>query len=467
MTSFSKAHWSSDNDNMTLSMPIAKVDKERRIVSGFATLDNLDKQDDLVPADVSLAAFEQFQGNIREMHQPVAVGKMVNFRQDKFFDPKSNKFYSGVLVDAYISKGAQDTWEKVLDGTLSGFSIGGVIKSSDDMYDSELDKAVRVIKSYELHELSLVDNPANQFANIVSIQKVNGSDEITGIITKTDVENVYWCESDALVRLASENTSTCPSCEVSMKNIGFVETKDLEKAMTIKGLLNKFIGAEGMEKSETLENSDVESENTAIGEEITKSIAENNIKEESTMAEENTNEEAVVEETATAVAEEVNSTEEPPADETVEKSVDAVDAVEETVEKSADPVEATTEEVSDSAEVVEKAADAVDSEDTLVKAVDEIKVSVTDAVGVVSELVSTIKSLNEEIASVKKSVDAVTKEVAGVKGNLDEFGKRVDGLEDETAVRKSGDLGGVVQGNTIRKGSQWGGRFLNSADLYH
>jgi uncharacterized protein YoxC len=85
----------------------------------------------------------------------------------------------------------------------------------------------------------------------------------------------------------------------------------------------------------------------------------------------------------------------------------------------------------------------------------------------VSELVSTIKSLNEEIASIKKSVDTVSQDVTGVKGNLEEFGQRVDGLEDETAVRKSGDLGGVVQGNTIRKGSMWGGRFLNSADLYH
>ena len=115
-------------------------------------------------------------------------------------------------------------------------------------------------------------------------------------------------------------------------------------------------------------------------------------------------------------------------------------------------------------ETVEKsvATESVDSE--LVKAVDEIKVSVTEAV---SELVSTIKSLNAEIADLKKGVTTVTEEVAAVKGNLEEFGKRVDGLEDETAVRKSGDLGGVVQGTQIKKGSMWGGRFLNSADLYH
>jgi hypothetical protein len=459
MTALNKAHWFSDKDNnMSLSMPIAKVDKERRIVSGFATLDNVDKQSDIVPTDVSLKAFEMFRGNIREMHMPVAVGRIVNFRQEKFFDKATDKFFNGVFVDAYISKGAQDTWEKVLDGTLSGFSIGGVIKDSEDTFDSEMDKSIRMVKEYELHELSLVDNPANQFANIVSIQKVLNNTEIDGIITKADLENVYWCESDDMVRLSSTEDTSCPSCETSMKNIGFVETKDSEKAMTIKSLLNKFVSGTDMSKSEINENSDEESENTAI--DNNESIAENNIKEENNVSEENTLvEEDTVEEVAT---EEVVA--ETPAEETVEKSVDAVDAVEETVEKSADPIEVATEEASNDVEV-EKSIAAVESSDSeLAKAIDEVKVSVTEAV---SELVSTIKSLNEEIASIKKSVDTVAEDVTGVKGNLEEFGKRVDGLEDETAVRKSGDLGGVVQGNTIRKGSMWGGRFLNSADLYH
>jgi hypothetical protein len=459
MTALNKAHWFSDKDNnMSLSMPIAKVDKERRIVSGFATLDNVDKQSDIVPTDVSLKAFEMFRGNIREMHMPVAVGRIVNFRQEKFFDKATDKFFNGVFVDAYISKGAQDTWEKVLDGTLSGFSIGGVIKDSEDTFDSEMDKSIRMVKEYELHELSLVDNPANQFANIVSIQKVLNNTEIDGIITKADLENVYWCESDDMVRLSSTEDTNCPSCETSMKNIGFVETKDSEKAMTIKSLLNKFVSGTDMSKSEINENSDEESENTAI--DNNESIAENNIKEENNVSEENTLvEEDTVEEVAT---EEVVA--ETPAEETVEKSVDAVDAVEETVEKSADPIEIATEEASNDVEV-EKSIETVESADSeIMKAIDEVKVSVTEAV---SELVSTIKSLNEEIASIKKSVDTVSQDVTGVKGNLEEFGQRVDGLEDETAVRKSGDLGGVVQGNTIRKGSMWGGRFLNSADLYH
>jgi hypothetical protein len=91
-----KAHWTTDKNSVRLSMPIGKVDVERRMVSGFATLDNIDKQDDIVTTEASLQAFKNFRGNLREMHQPSAVGKIVSFKEDKYFDPNSKKFYSGV-----------------------------------------------------------------------------------------------------------------------------------------------------------------------------------------------------------------------------------------------------------------------------------------------------------------------------------------------------------------------------------
>jgi hypothetical protein len=173
-------------------MPFSKVDKERRIVSGFATLDNVDRQSDIVTSEASMKAFSKFRGNIREMHQPIAVGKMVAFKEDKYFDPETKKFYSGVYVSAYVSKGAQTTWEKVLDGTLSGFSIGGKMNNWDDAYDEKMDSQIRVIKDYDLFELSLVDTPANQFANILSVEKVDGVQTLNGESVNVEIENVFW-----------------------------------------------------------------------------------------------------------------------------------------------------------------------------------------------------------------------------------------------------------------------------------
>ena len=111
MTNLNKAFWHSEENSIKLSMPIAKVDKEKRMVSGFATLDNIDKQSDIVPTDVSVKAFERFRGNLREMHMPIAVGRVVSFKSDKFYNKEEDRFYNGVFVNAYISKGAQDTWE--------------------------------------------------------------------------------------------------------------------------------------------------------------------------------------------------------------------------------------------------------------------------------------------------------------------------------------------------------------------
>ena len=235
-----KAQWNTEGENVRLSMPFSKVDKERRIVSGFASLDNVDRQMDIVTTEASMKAFENFRGNIREMHQPLAVGKMVSFKQDKYFDSESKKFYNGVFVSAYVSKGAQDTWEKVLDGTLTGFSIGGRMNKWDDAFDEKLDSQIRIIKDYDLVELSLVDSPANQFANIMSVEKVDGVAVLKG--DNTTLENVFWDSETGIVMVSENEKEISPTTGNEMKNIGFVEKTDNEKINMIKFLVDSAKG---------------------------------------------------------------------------------------------------------------------------------------------------------------------------------------------------------------------------------
>jgi hypothetical protein len=430
-----KAHWVTDGDNVRLSMPIGKVDVERRMVSGFATLDNIDKQGDIVTTESSINAFKNFRGNLREMHQPSAVGKIVSFKEDRYFDPNEKKFYSGVYVSAYVSKGAQDAWEKVLDGTYTGFSIGGNIKTWDDAFNEEMDKSIRVIKEYDLFELSLVDSPANQFANIVSIEKQNGHNVIGGLISKVDTENIFYDSESGMVILSDADSVNHPVTEKQMKNIGFVEKNDNEKAEMIKFLVDSAKGISTIkmtkevnpmtEAAEVLDNTKVENVEVAP---------------EAQPAE-------VVE--TPAVAEEAVVADEAPV-------VDAVDG-------SADsPVaDAAVEE-----ETVDAAVDAVaEVKEEVAKAIAGINESLTNAFG---DLAATIKSLNEQVAAVTKSVDNVTSEVNNIKGNFNEFGKRVDAVEQDTAFRKSGDLGEIVQFEPVKvQKSLWGGRFLTNADLFN
>ena len=437
VSNISKAHWDSDGENLRLSMPFNKVDKERRIVSGFASLDNLDKQMDIVTSEASMNAFAKFRGNIREMHQPLAVGKMVNFKEDKYFDPETKKFYKGVFVSAYVSKGAQDTWEKVLDGTLTGFSIGGRMNKWDDGYDEKSDSQIRIIKDYDLVELSLVDSPANQFANIVSVEKVDGVDVIKA--DATILENVFYDKENGIVISSENDSELSPVTGEQMENIGFVEKTDNEKTQMIKFLVDSAKG---------INTSKINKEVQPMTEETTVDVAVEKT-------------DAVVENVE--VAPEVDTVVETPAVE-VAKSDEVV--VAEETEKADEVVEVAAEE-----EVTEVSK----SDEAIVDSVAEIKNTLESAF---SDLVSTVKSLQAEVEMLKStkvdveaakhSFEAVAKDIASATNAFNEFGKRVELVEQDTAFRKSGDLGEIVQNQpeTVEK-SLWGGSFLKTADLFN
>jgi hypothetical protein len=430
-----KASWVTEGDNVRLSMPLTKIDEGRRIVSGFASLDNLDKQNDIVTTEASMEAFAKFRGNIREMHQPSAVGKMVSFKEEKYFDPESKKFYKGVYVSTYISKGAQDAWEKVLDGTYTGFSIGGRMNKWDDAYDEKMDKQIRIIKEYDLIELSLVDSPANQFASIMSVQKVDGVDVIKG--DETVLENVFYDKESGIVVTSQEETHVSPVTGEAMTNIGFVEKNDSEKADMIKFLVDS---AKGISTIKITKEVSPMTETTEAA--VDAVVEDVEVAPEAQPAD--------VQKTD-AVIEEVAVAEEAPVAEAVDGGADSPVA-EAAVE------EETTKEAAD---VIDDVASAVNEE--IAKAVSEIKESLTNAFG---DLAATIKSLNEQVAAVTKSVDSVTGEVNNIKGNFNEFGKRVDAVVADTAFRKSGDLGEIVQFEPVKvQKSLWGGRFLTNSDL--
>jgi hypothetical protein len=427
-----KASWVTDGDNVRLSMPLTKVDEGRRIVSGFASLDNLDKQMDIVTTEASMNAFAKFRGNIREMHQPSAVGKMVSFKEEKYFDPESKKFYKGVYVSAYISKGAQDAWEKVLDGTYTGFSIGGRMNVWDDAYDEKADAQIRIIKEYDLIELSLVDSPANQFASIMSVQKVDGVDVIKG--DETVLENVFYDKESGIVVTSEEETLASPVSGEEMQNIGFVEKYDSDKADMIKFLVDS---AKGIRTIKITKEVNPMTEATEV---LDTPVENAEVTPEAQPAE-------VIE--TPAVAEETVVAEEAPAAEAVDGSAESTDAEEAPVEE-----EKTEEAVADAV---------ADVKEEVAKALAEINASLTNAFG---DLAATVKSLHEQVAAVTKSIDNVTGEVNSIKGNFNEFGKRVDAVVADTAFRKSGDLGEIVQFEPTKvQKSLWGGRFLKSTDL--
>jgi hypothetical protein len=414
-----KSNWSSNGDNIVLSVPFTKVNREKRTVSGFATLDNIDQTGDVVTADASMKAFENFRGNLR--------------------DAKSKEFFNGVYVDAYISKGAQDTWEKVLDGTLQGFSIGGKIKESDNEVNKATGQTVRFIKDYDLMELSIVDSPANELCNILSIQKVNGQLVFKGIAAEVVTENIFYCEESDSVFISTEKTYDSPVTGKPAELIGWVESSDVNKSKEIDRILASFKktrlplpAIQTIAKQANAEGGNEVSENTE------------NVVVEDAVAEAAAPEAAVE---TPAVAEDA-AVENAPAEDAV------ADASAETLEKAADVSEVEVDETD------------------FAKMLGDLKGFFAETLNKASEANSAqVSSIKETVESFSKSVDgriselaeqhqALSNAVTEIRNTINNVEKRVDAVEGDTAIKKSSDLGGS-QEVTIKK-SKWNGSFLGS-----
>ena len=427
-----KSNWSSNGNAINLAVPFTKVNREKRTVSGFATLDNLDQTGDVVTQEASMKAFESFRGNLREMHQPLAVGKVASFRPETFYDPATKEFYNGVYVDAYISKGAQDTWEKVLDGTLTGFSIGGKILESDNEVNKSTGASVRFIKDYALVELSIVDSPANELCNIFSIEKVNGQMIFKGIAADVKMENIFYCADSDSVFMSTESEYVSPVTGKKTELIGWVESNDVNKAKEIDKILDS-----RRSRLQTLPDS----------ENIEKAIAEGG------------NE-----------VEKLNVTEATPVvEEAVVETVEITEEVAPVEQESAEVVAEVT-----SAEVLEKSAELTEQESPdFVKMLGDLKGFFSETLEKASEAnAAQVSTIKETVEAFSKNVDLRISELAekhtelstavdSIKSIMDTVEKRVDAVESDTAIKKSSDLGGSVGVATIKK-SKWNGTFLGS-----
>jgi hypothetical protein len=456
---------------MVLSFPFAKVDKENRTVSGFATLDNVDRHGDIVTSDASKAAFERFRGNLREMHQPIAVGKILSFNEEDYYDAESGQNYKGVYVDAYISKGAEDTWEKVLDGTLTGFSIGGnIVEASMEPGDNEEAEERRVIQAYDLNELSLVDSPANPLANIFSIQKMGDELIFKGMATEVETENVFWCKSDQIATSDSNSKRNCSICGDSMETIGWVEKYGADSSESIKKVVDGYLrkddapgpthGPNGTLDSPSAPLNVLDSKQTVnllpdqAGNNISTTKGKKKKKKDNKISKggnivDNENLEELTEDQAEEINEVVEDSEDTVVEKAAEISEVEVDELDFTkmvddlkgfvgnkLEKSLGQTTAQTEEIR--------------------KALDAEK----------ADLVKRFVAVEAEKEELKKSVDELKSVVETLQKSLQDTQNRVNSVENDTAIKKSGEVDNTSESALIKRNDfSWQGSFLGANDL--
>ena len=241
--------------------------------------------------------------------------------------------------------------------------------------------------------------------------------------------------------MSENDEEISPATGNQMQNIGFVEKTDNEKKEMIKFLVDS---AKGINTSKINKEANPMTKSTKKTEEV--------IEKTNTVVEE------------VMIAPEADAVVEAPVAE-VAKAEDIVTTTEVKSEEIQTAEVAKTDEVATETAVVETTTQEVSkSDEVIAESVTEIKNTLTSAF---SDLVATVKSLQAEVATLSKSLDSVAKEVTESKGEFDKFGKRIDAVEADTAFRKSGDLGEIVQDQPVMvEKSLWGGRFLKTADLF-
>jgi hypothetical protein len=139
----------------TLYAPFVRRDDAKWEVEGVLTSEDIDTYGTIFDYESAKRAVAEWAGNVREQHDPTkAVGRRVEYECDD-----DNKI---VKLRVRVSKGAPDTWAKVQDGTLSGFSIGAYNARRETR--SVNGRAIPVYKDYQYGEVSLVDAPSNPAA---------------------------------------------------------------------------------------------------------------------------------------------------------------------------------------------------------------------------------------------------------------------------------------------------------------
>jgi len=155
-----------------LSIPLVKIDVERRLVIARAAQEVADKSQEIMDYATAKPAFQKWsdematmsnglsKGNVRVMHQKTAAGKVteITFNDDE------------KAVDVVMKIVDDNEWRKCLEGVYTGVSMGGGYAKS--WQDGNLRRYTPRIT-----EISLVDNPCIPTARFAELVKADGMTE--------------------------------------------------------------------------------------------------------------------------------------------------------------------------------------------------------------------------------------------------------------------------------------------------
>ena len=163
------------------------------VIAGYASVDVVDKQNDLITLEALTDAADKFMKsdykNVMITHSNVQVGEVI----DSYTDTKGNLLKTGcddtgffvvIKMRNDIEK-AKEVARDIRRGKLRSFSIGGQAINKHNVHDPDIG-TYKEIDKLELHEITICEegiNPEAKF-EIVKENKNKGSEKMTDEISK-------------------------------------------------------------------------------------------------------------------------------------------------------------------------------------------------------------------------------------------------------------------------------------------
>jgi HK97 family phage prohead protease/HK97 family phage major capsid protein len=180
-------------------------DDESLVIKGYASTVNKDRVGDVIERNAwsngGLANYLKNPVILAYHDHKRPIGKMIDYTVDEV----------GLKITAKISKAAGDITDLIKDGVLQAFSVGVRVKEAD--YDNATDTFL--IKSVELHEVSVVAVPANQ-------------DSLFSIAKCFDTETDFAEFKQKFVKPETSGTPTEEKSENTHKEEFIMDSNELE-----------------------------------------------------------------------------------------------------------------------------------------------------------------------------------------------------------------------------------------------
>lgn len=168
-------------------------DESKRLIEGWANVEVVDKQGDIIPAETMARAMLDYMskgGIVLYGHENKPVGKVIQWDVEK-----NDEGIDGIHLIAELHKDsvlADEVWKLVKDNVLKGFSISGIAKDVEKRVSPDGKTVVRVLKDIELNEISIVVDPANQMAVVEAVSVAKGNNVIYLDVSDLDeLEKAY------------------------------------------------------------------------------------------------------------------------------------------------------------------------------------------------------------------------------------------------------------------------------------